>query len=108
MKNPFEKGPERIPTKTEIMEVISHFTENSVLVRELSDEQGPYVLEVKIEGEKPGETIQYEYMRQGRFPDGNRSLGTVIHVVYYEGEIPVGGHDVANYDSETGQWKEDR
>ena len=87
------------------MEVISRFAENTTFIRELSDEQGLYLLEVKIEGENPGETIQYEYMRKGRFPDGNQSSGTVIHKVYYENGIPIGGHDVANYDSETGEWK---
>lgn len=109
MENSPEKGPERIPTKAEIMEVISHFAENTTPVRELSDEQGLYLLEMKIEGENPGETTQYEYRRKGAFPDGNRSSATVIHIVYYEGEMPVpGGHDVANFDSETGEWKEEK
>ena len=106
MENSFEKGPEKIPTKAEVMEVISRFAENTILTRELSDEQGLYLLEVKIEGENPSEITQYEYVRKGRFPDGNQSSGTVIHVVYYQNEVPIGGHDVANYDSETGEWKE--
>lgn len=106
MENQFEKGPERIPTKDEVMEVISRFAENTVPVRELSDEQGLYLLEVKIEGQNPGETTQYEYMRKGQFADGNQSLGTVIHVVFYEDGVPCGGNDVANYNPETGEWVE--
>ncbi|MEK7609976.1 MAG: hypothetical protein AAB470_02560 [Patescibacteria group bacterium] len=101
-----EKGPERIPTKEEVLEVIARYIENATFVRELSDEQGLYLLEVKVQGEKTGETIQYEYIRKGKFPNHNESVSTVIHIVYYENEIPVGGHDVANFDSETGEWKD--
>jgi len=105
MKNPFEKGPERIPTKEKVMEAISRLTETSEVVRELSDEQGLYLLEAKVPGDEPGEFVQYEYIRKGRYPDGNESSATAIHIVYYEGEAPVGGHNVADYDQETGEWK---
>jgi hypothetical protein len=106
MKNSFEKSPERIPTKDEVMEVISRFAENSIVVRELSDEQGLYLLEVKVEGKEPGETTQYEYIRKGRYPDGNMSAATVIHIVYYQNGMPIGGHNVADYNHETGEWIE--
>jgi hypothetical protein len=106
MENAFERGQEMIPTRDEVMEVVSRFAEGFVLVRELSDEQGLYLLEAKIEGEKPGETTQFEYMRKGQFPNGNQSSETVIHVVFYQDGIPCGGHDVANRDSVTGEWVE--
>ena len=108
MTNIYETGPERILTKAEVETAISYFAENFSFVRELSDELGLYLLEVKIEGEKPGETTQYEYMRKGRFPNQNQSSETAIHVVYYEGEMPVGGDKVAVYKAETNEWEDVR
>jgi hypothetical protein len=104
MENLIEKGPERILSKEEVLEVIARYGENAELVRELSDEQGLYLLEAKIEGKEPGEVIQYEYMRKGRFPNHNEASETALHVVYYQDEIPVGGDKVAVYNSETGEW----
>lgn len=104
MENPIEKGPERILSKEEVMEVISRYAENAEMVRELSDEQGLYLLEVKVPGEKEGETTQYEYMRKGRFPNHNEASETALHKVYYDGEMPVGGDKVAIYNPETGEW----
>lgn len=105
MENPIEKGPERIPTKGEVMEVISRFAENAVLVRELSDEKGLYLLEVKVENKESTESTLYRYARRGEYPDHNDSSETIIHVAYYEGEVAVGGHDVAVYNSETNEWE---
>ena len=45
-------------------------------------------------------------MRKGIFSNHNESLETTIHVVYFENGIPVGGHDIANYNSETGEWRD--
>ncbi|OHA17826.1 MAG: hypothetical protein A2836_03160 [Candidatus Taylorbacteria bacterium RIFCSPHIGHO2_01_FULL_45_63] len=95
-------------SKEEVMEAISRFAENATLVRELSDEQGLYLLEAKVEGENSGETTQYEYMRKGRFPNHNEASETAIYKVYYENEIPVGGDKVAVYKSETGEWEDVR
>ena len=60
-------------------------------------------LRLKLKGE---ETAEYQYMRKGIFPNHNESLETTIHVVYFENGIPVGGHDIANYNSETGEWSD--
>lgn len=106
MENPIEKGPERILTKEEVMEVIARYAENTTFVRELSDEQGLYLLEVKIEGKKSGEIIQYEYMRKGRFPNHNEASETAVCVVYYKDEVPMGGDKIAVYNPETGEWEE--
>ncbi len=106
MENPIEKGPERILTKEDVMEVIARHAENAILVRELSDEQGLYLLEVKVEGKESDEIIQYQYMRKGRFPNHNEASETAIHAVYYQGETPVGGDKIAVYKSEMGGWEE--
>ena len=105
MTNSFEGGPEHIPTKEEVMAVIGRFAENPVFVRELSDEQGIYLLELKTEGEKPGETTRYVYVRKGSFSTGERSSGTVIYVAYYKDEVPLGGHDISNFDYDSGRWE---
>ena len=106
MKNNFEAGPEQIPTREEVVGVIERFAENSIFVRELSDEQGLYLLEVEVGGDKPGETIGYEYIRQGQFSNNVGSTETVIHIVYYEDGVPVGGHNIANYNSGTRMWED--
>ncbi len=106
MKNYIEKGPERIPTRDEVMEVISRLAENSTVVRELTDEQGLYLLEANIEGEEEGEVIQYQYMRKGRFPDNKSASDTGVCVVYFQGGVFVSGTTVAKYNPETGEWRE--
>ncbi len=106
MGNQTEKSPERIFTKEEVMEIISRYAENAVVVRELSNEQGLYLLEAEIKGEKTGETTQYMYMREGIFPNHNEASETAIHVVYYQDEMPVGGDKIAVYKPERAEWEE--
>ena len=48
--------PECIPTKDEIIEIIKRHAENAIVTRELYDENGIYLLELKTEGEKPGKS----------------------------------------------------
>ena len=105
MENPTEKGPERIPTKEEVIEVIARYAEGAAVVRELSDEQGLYLLEAKVNGKESGEIIQYEFMRKGTFPNHNESLETVIHIVYYKDDAPVGGETIAFYNCGAGRWE---
>ena len=106
MENSFERKQERILTREEVIEVISRYVENFTLVRELTDEQGLYLLEAQIDGKEKRETIQYMYMRKGRFPNHNETAETAINVVYYQDGIPVGGDNVAVFNDETGEWKE--
>ncbi len=106
MENFTERGPERILSKEEVLNAIRRYAENVELVRELSDQQGLYLLEVKVvsEHEKEGETTQLEYVRKGRFPNTITSSDTSIHKVYYKGDMPVGGDKVAAFNNETGEW----
>lgn len=112
--NYIEKGPERMPSKEEVLEVISRHIEKNVsqmekvskmeLTKELSDEQGLYLLEAKVEvAGKSGEFIEYLYMRKGVFPDGNSTEKTTINVLYYADEIPVTGWNIAECASDTGE-----
>jgi hypothetical protein len=108
MPNPFESGPEKIPTREEILEVLNRFVENPKIVREFSEENGPYVLEVvaDIESDSSVITIQYEYIRKGKFPDNNSSTETHVEEVQYENGVPVGGKIVSVYSSESGNWQD--
>ena len=104
MEHNMEKGPERIPTEQEVMEIVSGFIEGCTVERTLSDEQGLYLLEAKVPGGVPGETTMYEYMRKGRFPNQNQASETALHVTYYQDGDACGGEKVAVYSEETGEW----
>ncbi len=97
---------DKIPTKEGVLEVVSGFAENFKITRELSDGLGLYLLEVTVGDVESGEYSEYQYMRRGRHVDGNASVVTVVHVIYYKGGIPKGGHNVAEYNYDTGEWRE--
>ena len=62
--NYIERGNERIPKREEILDIIGRHAEKISVGRELFDEKGLYLLEIKVEGE---ETAEYQYMRKGIF-----------------------------------------
>ncbi|MFZ2038683.1 MAG: hypothetical protein WAV11_01995 [Minisyncoccia bacterium] len=97
--------PEYIPAKEEVIEIIKRHAENAIVTRELSDENGIYLLELKEEGEKPGKFNEYTYVRKGDFPNKQQSLSTTIYVTYYEDDIPFSGTNIAEYSTAEG-WKE--
>lgn len=99
-----EKGPERILTRSEVMEGIGIFIEDAQIERELSDEHGLYLLEVITEGVGPGETIEYGYLRKGESPGHKGALETAIYRTYYSGGVPISGEKVAVF--ENGEWRE--
>lgn len=68
-------------------------------MRRRTDEKGNLcLLEVSIPGESANETVQYEYMLKGSYPEGSTGK-TGIHVVYYDNRIPCGGTSVASYEN---------
>lgn len=71
-------------------------------VRKLEDEQGLYLLEVVVPGEVEGEVAEYNYMRKGRYPEGQTSA-TEIHVTYYVNGTPISGTSIARYVD--GKWE---
>ena len=100
MENQFGQNFERILSKKEILEVLGRYVDNFVFVREQSDEKGICLLEVKVTNPETGEIAEYQYMRKGKL--------TSIHVAYYNAgnEIPISGDMVAEFNSETGKWKD--
>ena len=77
-----------------------------MFVRELYDEQGLYLLEERAEGKVEGEFTEYLYMRKGDHSNHNSNATTNITVAFYEGGIPVGGRNIAEFKPETGEWKD--
>ncbi len=66
--------------------------------RQLEDEQGLYLWEIKIPQED-GTSIEYEYCRKGDYKSrglaGGSASETAIHVTFFdEDEIPESGHSV--------------
>jgi hypothetical protein len=109
MQNPFEKGQEHVPTKNEVMNIINEqlikSPEKFTTLREINDENGLRLLDLRIEGENPGETSEFLYTRKGMLPNNVETSETSIEVSYYQdGEI-IGGDRIAIYNSETGEWK---
>lgn len=100
-----ESKEEKILSSQEVLDVLSLFVEGYTLGRELSDERGVYLREVELEGEKVGETIEYQYMRKGNHGKQNASTETAISAIYYDDGIPVGGKRVAILNEETGEWE---
>lgn len=96
-------GPEKFLTKEEILALIPN-AEGGVVARELSDEEGIYLLDVRFEGEKPGEVTEYSYARKGSWTE-SKSVATRIDIAYYEDEVPMGGKSFARFDEGSKEWK---
>ncbi len=101
INNP-ENNLEKIPSEQEVLEKFAELINSDYeTVRRLEDEDGVYLLEVKVEtGEN--EYSEYTYQRKGLHP-GSNSDRTAIDVAYYEDDIPVGGNSVMKF--EDGQWR---
>lgn len=107
MENYIEQGSERIPTKEEVLDIIGRHAERYKLKQELFDENGPYLIEA--EGEKAGETVEYQYIRKGEFPSGYASSGTTINVLYFDFDkegTPCTSDTIAIYNHQTGEWQD--
>ncbi|MDQ3014609.1 MAG: hypothetical protein M3Q73_01965 [bacterium] len=108
MEKSFEKGPERIPSKAEVMEVIAkrvESVEKQETLREINDEQGLKLLDLRFEGKEPGETVEFLYTRAGVLPNGVPTALTSIEVSYYQDGDCVGGDRIAVLDPTTGVWE---
>ena len=106
MENKIESAPENIPTKEEVLRIISEIAPGCAEARSESDEKGLYYLEMKGPEIKPGEFYEYTYTRKGRYPGHISSSSTVIHKVFCkDGEyMPAEDSNVADFNDETGEW----
>ena len=98
-----EQEQEHIPTPEEVHSVFKELTNKEYKeTRRCEDEQGLYLLEVIVPGDEPEEEIEYQYMRKGRYPEGE-SGSTEICVTYYENKKPISGTSAAR--CVDGKWK---
>lgn len=96
----FETGFEKILTREQVLSKISTYSENPTVIKELSDKDGIYLLEVKGIRKIERDVAEYIYQRKGTFPNGSDSLVTSIMVVDESGWA----ENIAEYDSVTRRW----
>jgi len=102
MEEEIEK-PEFIPTPEDIKFVFEELlkVENYETIRQLEDEQGLYLWDIKI-SEEDG-YIEYSYTRKGIYPEV-RASDIAIHLTFFNKEdFPISGYSVAKYID--GEWK---
>jgi hypothetical protein len=106
MPNPFETSPELIPTKEKVTEIILKHAESVEfeILRDLSDESGLTVLDLRFQGKEPGVVVEYLYTRAGKLPNGDTTSSTSIEVSYYKNGKIYWGERVAIYNPETNTW----
>ena len=98
-----KEGLELIPTPEEVQTVFEQLIEGEEYKdgRRLEDEKGLYLWDVIVS--KEDGNIEYSYMREGRYLEGQASV-TAIHVTFFdEAGDPIGGHSVAKYIE--GEWE---
>ncbi|MES2315030.1 MAG: hypothetical protein V4524_03810 [Patescibacteria group bacterium] len=103
----FERGPqELIPNREEVLEIMARLTEGKEreVLREAHDAAGLYLLEIKVAGDKIGDSIHYEYRRKGTYPEMS-SAETAVSMEFYEGDKWIGGRNLTEFNPETGEWK---
>lgn len=82
--NSFEAAPEHIPSPEEVYSIFRQLSDKKLLEhRRLEDEKGLYLLEAVTPEDENGETVEYGYMRKGRYPQGQTS-STSIQMTYYD------------------------
>ncbi len=100
-----EIGPERIPSREEILSLLRSRCGDIEVAKERSDERGIYLLEAQGMDKKSGELTLYTYQRKGNFQGPNATDVTVIEAVYFGTDgVPCGGDTIAEIDSETNEW----
>lgn len=93
---------EKIHNEREVLNLFEEIIGNGEyeILRSLEDEQGLYMLEVQTTDES-NDIVLYQYVRAGKHPEGS-SAETAIDVVYYSGDMPVGGRAIKKF--KDGEW----
>ncbi len=101
MTESIENKSEQTPNEREVLNQIEMTVDGPFdYVEKFEDEQGLYQLDVYTKDET-GDTVLHTYKRAGNYGKGHR-VETAIDVVFYSGDIPMGGHLVMKY--ENGTW----
>jgi hypothetical protein len=97
---PQETGPERFPSREEILSELRRWCESFEEERELTDERGVYLLEVVSLDKSKRFAFQRERRLPGQ-PQGIESSGTTIRSEDLDDGYSI---TLADYDPETGKW----
>lgn len=99
-----ESSFELVPFEEEISVLYERITKGKPyeLIRKKEDERGLYLWDIKMtDPNERGETVEYSYMRKGKYKEGNAAL-TAIHVTIFDTDgMPVGGESVTQYLGDT-------
>ena len=106
MENPFERGPERIATKESVLEAIARYAQGAHVTKEINDSVGLLRLEAVIP-DRDGTLIEFFYLRKNITADPITSKSSIFFTKS-EGGIPVTGHNISDYNNETGEWMDIR
>jgi len=105
MENNFESRQEKIPTKEEVLNFLSEHIEGYVVLRELSDVRGLFLLEATIDDPSTGDKMEYGYMRKGNHGRYGGTTATEIHLTAYDADgMPNAGGLYASLDEASGEW----
>jgi len=87
---------ERVLSEREVLNEFDEIIKGEYeIINNYEDENGLYILEARTTDEA-GDTVQYNYIRMGSYPEGS-STETVIDIVFFIGDMPVGGHPIKKY-----------
>ena len=100
--NASEMGPERIPSKEEVLSQIRSRCESFEIESELSDANGVYYLEAKASDNSK----RYIYQREGTFQGNSKPNSALKTTLILEDLDDSYSRCIADYDSETGEWIE--
>lgn len=98
-----ERSKEAALSRESVLEQFARFGgEGARETRAKQDAEGRItVLEVRINGEKPGDFTELAYTREG-VHDKDAAAVSTIQALYYEDDMPTSGKTLANFID--GQW----
>lgn len=84
----FESGPEHIPNKAEVLQIINKLVdgEKTYPIRECEDELGLYLLEVEVKNVGLYEKVYYQYRRKGAHQEISSADTAISKDVLDDGE----------------------
>lgn len=99
------ENKEHVPSKVEILGLISTFLENTEIVQEESNEDGLFLLHTKGSPDTKGEFTQYEYIKKGDYVGFGGGKETILYATEFDADgIPFTGRNIASYNHETNTW----
>lgn len=96
---------EHIPSQKDIERLFERMVKEDEYkeLRKLEDEKGIYLWEIEVV--KEDGNLEYNYMRKGKYKEG-QSATTAINVIFYDTDgMPISGDLVAEYNETAKKWE---